>query len=153
MCGHRYSSLTLSGVRIGEERRNVLLGEGRYWRDVEFVLVRQGCQEYFLEIAIFLRGLGLDLRLSFALFLGAFTRNGDSSQSLVFPLPGHHKPGSRLAFGLIPQMFPIRQRQARRPGDPRMAAVERSIANPPAGAGSRKASFPSITSAWLRPCE
>src|SRR5262245_53445596 len=26
MCGHRYSSLTLSGVRIGEERRNVLGG-------------------------------------------------------------------------------------------------------------------------------
>src|SRR5271170_5171646 len=40
-------SLTLSGVRIGEERRNVLRGEGSNWREGEYRAPRILCQEYF----------------------------------------------------------------------------------------------------------
>src|SRR5215467_1913217 len=36
-----------SGVRIGEERRNVLTGEDSYWRDGSIVRMRFSCQEYF----------------------------------------------------------------------------------------------------------
>src|ERR1700744_5697240 len=44
----RCSSLTLSGVRIGEERRNVLRGEGSNWRDGEYLSPPRMCQEDFL---------------------------------------------------------------------------------------------------------
>ena len=49
MCRHRYSSLTcdFSGVRIGEERRNVLWGEGSYWREGSVACFTIMCQEYF----------------------------------------------------------------------------------------------------------
>src|ERR1700691_2709115 len=43
----RCSSLTLSGVRIGEERRNVLRGEGSNWRDGEYLSPPLLCQEDF----------------------------------------------------------------------------------------------------------
>src|SRR5215467_2664706 len=36
-----------SGVRIGEERRNVLTGEDSYWRDESIVRMPFSCQEYF----------------------------------------------------------------------------------------------------------
>src|SRR5215467_2206998 len=36
-----------SGVRIGEERRNVLTGEDSYWRDESIVGNAFSCQEYF----------------------------------------------------------------------------------------------------------
>src|SRR5205823_4681310 len=48
LCRHRCSLLTLfSGVRIGEERRNVLTGEDSYWRDGSIVRMPFSCQEYF----------------------------------------------------------------------------------------------------------
>ena len=39
--------LTFSGVRIGEERRNVLRGEGSNWRSGSIVRTPFSCQEYF----------------------------------------------------------------------------------------------------------
>jgi hypothetical protein len=38
----------LSGVRIGEERRNVLRGEGSNWREGEYLSHSIVCQGYFL---------------------------------------------------------------------------------------------------------
>src|SRR5438874_371337 len=48
LCRHRCSLLTFfSGVRIGEERRNVLRGKAAYWRDASIVRMAFSCQEYF----------------------------------------------------------------------------------------------------------
>ena len=72
MCGHRYSSLTLYGLRIGEERRNVLVREGRYWRDEESLLPVILCQGYFCRLQIFPEGTSTlftpDFRLVSSLF-------------------------------------------------------------------------------------
>jgi hypothetical protein len=93
--------------RRGTSERS--LGEGRYWREGESLLALLYCQDYFFKFPIFLAGLALGLRLTFAFLLPSFRHSPNHSQFLVPLFQKHHNPRGRLAATAVLSLFLICQ--------------------------------------------
>src|SRR5215471_823931 len=96
MCGHRYSSLTLSGVRIGEERRNVLGGRQILAR-VEFVLVLYFVSREICTRSEFFRGTSTRFTPEFRPLSSCFAGSPSPHNPLCPFSRSHRNPGRVIA--------------------------------------------------------